>query len=99
MAALPRSPAAAIGWARDAARDPRVTLTVTGGADGSDADVDPATGSGAVLAADRARALAAALAPALRAAQVAPARLIIATATTPGRRAATVTVGFAGTQP
>lgn len=95
-ATTPRSPDAVIAWARDAARDPRVTLTVTGSADGSPADVDPATASGAVLAADRARLVAGALAPMLFAAHVAPRRLIIATAVTPGHRTASVTVGFTG---
>ncbi|MGI4731943.1 MAG: flagellar motor protein MotB [Janthinobacterium lividum] len=112
-AASSGSPRAVIDWARDVARDPRTTLTITGSTDGSVADVDPATGSATILAADRARALAAVLAPALshspdqairmpspRASSrfVSP-RLAIATATTPGRRAATVTVGFTGTQP
>ena len=77
-----------LAWARDAARDPRVTLTVTGSSDGSAADVDPTTGSGAILAADRARAVAALLAP------IAPRRIAIATST--GRRAAIVTLAFAG---
>ena len=89
-AILPGSPAALIGWAREAARDPRVLLTVTGSVDGSAADVDPATRSGAILAADRARATAAVLAAA------APARISIATAPVPGRRAALVTLAFAG---
>ncbi|WP_375380748.1 hypothetical protein [uncultured Sphingomonas sp.] len=98
-AALPRSPRAVLDWAGDAARDPRTTLTITGGTDGSAADVDPVSGSGAVLAADRARALAAVLAPVLAAAHVAPSHILVATTTTPGRRAATVTVGFTGNQP
>ena len=88
-ASLPDSPAAVIAWARDAVRDPRVALTVTGATDGSAADVDAATGSAAILAADRARALAAALAPVSR-------RITVTTATRPGRRAATVTLAFAG---
>jgi hypothetical protein len=94
-ATLPGSPAAAVAWARATVRDPRVALTVTGQVDGSAEDVDPLTGSGAVLAADRARALAAALA----AAGAVPAgRLAIVTGR-PGRRAATVTLGFAGPRP
>ncbi|MGP7794767.1 hypothetical protein [Sphingomonas sp. CLY1604] len=88
-AVLPDSPAAAIAWAREAVRDPRVALTVTGSTDGSAADVDPATGSAPILAADRARALAAALAPVSR-------RITVTTATHPGRRAAIVTLAFAG---
>lgn len=78
-----------LAWARSAAADPRVMLTVTGSVDGSAADVDPATGSRAVLAADRARAVAALIAPA------AP-RLSIAIADAPGRRTAMVTLAFAG---
>lgn len=91
-AALPGSPAAVLAWAREAARDPRVALTVTGSTDGSAADVDAATGSAAILAADRARALAAVLAPVSR-------RITVTTATRPGRRAAIVTLAFAGDAP
>lgn len=92
-AALPQAPDALAGWARDAARDPRVVLRIAGAVDGSASDVDPATGSGAVLAADRARAVAAAL---LAARVVPPARLVIGGAGRPGRRSVTVTTGFAG---
>lgn len=49
-------------WVRAVTADPRTIVRVTGGTDGSPADVDPATGSGAILAADRARAVAAAIA-------------------------------------
>lgn len=89
-ATLPAAPDALIGWAREAARDPRVALTVTGGTDGTPADVDPSTGSAAVLAADRARAVAAALG------QVAPGRILVATTNRPGQRRVTVTLAFAG---
>ena len=89
-AALPGDPAL-VAWARDAIRDPRVTLAITGAVDGTESDVDPATGSGAVLAADRARAVAAQLAGV-----VPPGRLTIITTVAPGRRAATVTLAFAG---
>lgn len=93
-AVLPTSPAGLVAWAREAVRDPRVTLTVTGSCDGTAADLDPATGSAALLAADRARMTAAALAV------VVPAnRLIITTATRPGQRAAFVTLAFAGEKP
>ena len=51
-------------WARTELRDPRVALRVTGTTDGSAADADAATGSAALLATDRARAVAAALAQA-----------------------------------
>ena len=49
-------------WARTELRDPRVALRVTGATDGSAGDVDAASGSAALLATDRARAVAAALA-------------------------------------
>jgi len=94
-AALPQSPSSVIAWARDAASDPRVMLKVSGETDGSAADVDATTGSAAVLAADRARAVAAALA----AAHVAPGRMTIINASPRhghGRRAVLITVGFAG---
>lgn len=94
--ALPSTPAGLIAWAREAVRDPRVTLKISGSADGSPTDVDRLTGSGAVLAADRARAVAAALA----AAHVVPAgRMTIVNAPEiPGRshRTVIVTIGFAG---
>jgi len=89
-ATLPAAPDSLIAWAREAARDPRVTLKVTGSTDGTPADVDPATRSAAVLAADRARAVAAALAA------VAPGRLLIVNAAAPSRRSVIVTLAFAG---
>lgn len=90
-AALPADPAGLIAWAREAVRDPRVTLTVTGSTDGSAADLDPASGNAALLAADRARAIAVQLA-----AVVPAGRLTVATAPRPGQRAALVTLAFAG---
>ncbi|MEG8014827.1 hypothetical protein [Sphingomonas sp. 22R3R2A-7] len=92
-AALPTSPAALAGWASDAVRDPRVQLTVTGSVDGTPGDVDPVTRSAAILASDRARAVAAAIA------QVAPGRVTLATSPTTGRRAAIVTQAFVGEPP
>lgn len=90
-AALPADPAGLVAWAREAARDPRVTLTVTGSTDGSTADRDPISGSAALLAADRARSTAAPLAG------VIPAdRLIVTTTPRPGQRNALVTLAFAG---
>lgn len=85
---------AAVTWARGAARDPRTRITVTGSTEGA-GDVDPATGSAAILAADRARMVAVALA---RSGAVDPSRIVISI--TPGRRrAVTLTVGFAGDTP
>lgn len=60
-AILATPPVMLIAWARDATRDPRVALRVTGVTDGSAADVDRASNSAALLAADRARAIAALL--------------------------------------
>ncbi len=83
--------AATIAWARDVARDRRTILTITGST-APTGDVDPRTGSAAILAADRARAVAAAL---VAQGAVAPSRLILRV--TPGqRRAVTLSVGFAG---
>lgn len=90
-AVLPQAPDALIAWARESTRDPRVILRVAGAVDGSAADVDPVTGSGAVLAADRARAVA----TALILARAVPADRITLSAARPGRRAVTVTTGFA----
>lgn len=87
-------PGAALAWARSAARDPRTRLKITGEADGSPQDVDPLTGSGAILATDRARAVAALL---VASGAVSPARLQIATAT--GQRRAVLTLGFEGHRP
>ncbi len=90
-AALAQAPDALIGWARDSTRDRRVILRVSGAVDGSLHDVDPVTGSAAVLAADRARAVA----TALLIAHAVPADRITLSAARPGRRAVTVTTGFA----
>lgn len=80
----------AILWARDAARDPRTRIAITGSTRGA-RDADAATGSAAILAADRARGAAAALVRS----GVDPARILILT--DPGkRRAVTFSVGFAG---
>ncbi len=89
-AVLPAAPDDLVAWARVAVADPRVSLRITGAVDGTPADVDPDTGSGAVLAADRARAVAAALAP------TASGRLLILTADRPSRRQVLVTQSFTG---
>lgn len=89
---LPGPPDALIGWARGQLGDDRTILTITGATDGSDRDVDPATGSAAVLAAERARVVAVALARALPGV-----RLSIAIAGEGShRRAVQVSLGFAG---
>ena len=83
--------AGALAWAHSAARDPRTMLKITGEVDGSPEDVDPATGSGPILAADRARAVAAGL---VASGAVSPDRISISTST--GQRRAVLTLGFDG---
>lgn len=82
-----------LAWAREAARDPRMIVRITGGTDGSVGDVDRATGSPAILAADRARAVAALLTQV-----VAPERLAIDTRPGAGR-AVQLNLAFAGEHP
>lgn len=88
--AVPGDSTIARDWAHAAARDPRTRLKITGEVDGSPEDVDPATGSGAILAADRARAVASLLV----ASGVSPARIQIATAI--DKRRTVLTLGFEG---
>lgn len=89
----PTIPPRVIAWAKEAARDPRLALTVAGTTDGSPADRDP-TGNATLLAVDRARAVAAALADA----GVPTERLTIVNADRDAARGRTViiTLGFAG---
>ena len=89
------NPDALVAWARAELRDPRVRLTVTGGTDGSGRDVDAASRSATVLAADRARAVAATLV----AGGVPDTRLILSTTPARGPRAVVVTLAFAGESP
>jgi flagellar motor protein MotB len=89
--AEPYDIAAALAWAREAARDPRTRLKITGEVDGSPEDVDPETGSGPILAADRARTVAALL---VESGAVPPGRIAIATST--GQRRAVLTLGYDG---
>lgn len=88
---IPTETASALEWARAAARDPRTRLRITGEVDGSAADVDAATRSGPILAADRARAVAALL---VREHAIAPERIVISTGR--GQRRAVLTLGFEG---
>lgn len=90
---LPAAPDALIAWARVAERDPRILIRITGYTDGSPGDVDLRTSSAALLASDRARAVAAALADA----GVLPrGRAIIATASEAGRRGVYLTIAYGG---
>jgi hypothetical protein len=80
-----------IAWARDAARDSRTRITITGST-APTGDADPVTRSAAIRAADRARHVAAAL---VQAGAIDPARISILVQ--PGKhRAVTLSVGFAG---
>lgn len=90
-AVLPDNGTAIIRWATTMTRDPRTMLVITGSADDAAGDVDATTVSGAVLAADRARAVGAELARALPGV-----RLSIAAAGQGRAGAVTVTLGFAG---
>lgn len=90
-AVLPASAGSLRAWAREAVSDPRVSLRVTASVDGTAGDVDRDTGSAAVLAADRARAVAVALSP-----DVPGHRLLIETAERPSRRQVVVTTAFTG---
>lgn len=78
-----------IAWTRDALRDPRVAVTITGAANRAE--------GGALLAADRARAMLAALI----AAGLPPERLSLATSPITARAPArvTLTLAFAGEPP
>ena len=80
-----------LDFAKVSLGDPRVTLRITGGTDGSDGDVDPATGSAQILASDRARATA----TWLIAHRIPASRIMIATPGT-GRSIALVTMSFTG---
>ena len=91
--ALPAVPAGLIAWAREAARDPRVALSVTGMVDGSPGDADAVSGSGTMLAVDRARAVAAVL---IAARVIAPERITITNSAATGGRRVAVGIAFAG---
>lgn len=92
--ATPADTASALEWARTAARDSRTRLRITGEVDGSATDVDAATGSGPILAADRARAVAALL---IRQRAIDPSRIILSTGR--GQRRTVLTLGFEGDRP
>jgi hypothetical protein len=89
--AVPDNAADLLGWAKSSAVDPRVTLRIVGSTDRSPSDIDPATRSAVLLAADRARAVAAYLI----ANGVAADRIAIGAPAT-GRRGVLVTIGFTG---
>jgi hypothetical protein len=82
-----------VGWATEAAKDPRTIVTVTGSTDDSAADRDPLTDSAPILAADRARAVAAIL---VRSGAVPRDRIAISTDLDTRGRHVLLSVGFAG---
>ena len=88
--AVPQAPASLSDFAATNLRDPRASLRVSGATLG-EGDVDPTTGSADLLAADRARAVAAYLIGH----GITADRILIAAAGT-GRRTALVTVSFTG---
>lgn len=88
-AAMPASYGRTLDFVRAAAADPRVKVTLTGGTDG---DVDPLTGSAAILASDRARTVATAL---VADGAVQPHQLAFAPPAT-GSRGVQIDLGFAG---
>lgn len=93
-AALPPGSANSVEFVRGAAADRRIAVTLTGGTDGPEAgkDVDPTTGSAAILATDRARAVAALL---VREGAATPAQIAFAPPGT-GGRGVFIDLGFAG---
>ena len=86
------SMAAAIAWARGAARDPRTRIELIGATDTA-GDTDPATGSAPLLAADRARAVATAL---VRAGAVRPDQISVSAAGAPAGRGVQLRLAFSG---
>lgn len=92
-ATLPADVARGARWLRGAASDRRTRLRVTGHVDGSDDDRDALTGSAALLASDRARAVAAAL---VASGAIPGDRIAIATDTAATGRHVTLAIGFAG---
>jgi hypothetical protein len=91
-AALPVDAGYIARWAAGAASDGRTILTVTGAVAADPADRDAVTGSAALLASDRARAVAAALI----AAGFPRDRIRLSTDPAPSRAGVTLSVGFAG---
>jgi flagellar motor protein MotB len=81
-------------WVRGATADPRTRVRLSAGTDGTSGDVDPVTRSAALLAADRARAVAVAL---VEAGAIAPDRIEFAGGEdAPKGRRVLIAIGFAG---
>lgn len=93
-AEITRNTAGIARWVRGATADPRTQVRLSAGTDGTPKDVDPATGSAALLAADRARAVAVAL---VEAGAIAPDRIEFAGGEdAPNGRRVLIAIGFAG---
>ncbi len=89
--------AALVRWVRGATTDPRTQVRIAAGTDGSAGDVDPITNSAALLAADRARAVAVAL---VESGAIAPDRIQFAGGeAAPRARRVLIAIGFAGDAP
>jgi len=83
-----------VRWVKGAAADPRTRVRLAAGTDGTPADVDPITNSAALLAADRARAVAVAL---VASGAISPDRIEFAGGEdAPKGRRVLIAIGFAG---
>lgn len=93
-ATIAQETAALVRWVKSATADPRTQVRIAAGTDGSASDVDPVTGSAALLAADRARAVAVAL---VEGGAIAPDRIEFAGGeAAPRGRRVLIAIGFAG---
>ena len=93
-AAIAQDTRALLRWVKSATTDPRTQVRIAAGTDGSVSDVDPLTGSAALLAADRARAVAVAL---VSSGAIPPGRIEFAGGeNAPRGRRVLIAIGFAG---
>lgn len=93
-AVIAQDTASLIRWVRGAAADPRTQVRLSAGTDGTSNDVDPVTRSAALLAADRARAVAVAL---VASGAISPDRIEFAGGDdAPKGRRVLIAIGFAG---
>lgn len=93
-AEIAQDTASLIRWVKGAAADARTRVRLAAGTDGTPADVDPVTNSAALLAADRARAVAVAL---VASGAIAPDRIEFAGGEdAPKGRRVLIAIGFAG---
>ncbi len=93
-AEIAQDTAALVRWVKGAAADRRTRVRLVAGTDGSSGDVDPVTGSAALLAADRARAVAVVL---VASGAISPDRIEFAGGeNAPRGRRVLIAIGFAG---